>query len=145
MNTIQSGNVRLDKAKRKFTTFLKSAIIEFDNRDAPTFPEGNIVEWHAASHQGPPLDGFEILRRGDVNIPCRISLHIAHYPERYKVLEPLMGLIGLREGTRSEVMSALWKLVKTTSAQDKEDGTIIKAVGGLQKVGHFQGLLLTRH
>ncbi|OWT38076.1 hypothetical protein J008_04410 [Cryptococcus neoformans] len=131
---LDSGNVRLDKTKRKFTTFLKSAIIEFDNRDAPTFPEGNIVEWHATSHQGPPLDGFEILRRGDANIPCRISLHIAHYPERYKVLEPLAGLVGLRESTRSEVMSALWKLVKTTGAQDKEDGTVIKAVGGLQKL-----------
>lgn len=40
----QSGNVRLDKTKRKFSTFVRSAVVEFDHREAPTFPEGNIVE-----------------------------------------------------------------------------------------------------
>nr|ODN80287.1 hypothetical protein L203_05875 [Cryptococcus depauperatus CBS 7841] len=131
---LDSGNVRLDKNKRKFTSFLKSAIVEFDNRDAPTFPEGNIVEWHAHANQGPPLDGFEILRRGDVNVPCRVVLHVAHYPERFKVLEPLADLVSIKEGTRSEIMSGLWKFVKTVGAQDKEDVTVVKAVGGLQKL-----------
>lgn len=40
----QSGNARLDKTRRKFSTFVRSAIVELDNREAPTFPEGNIVE-----------------------------------------------------------------------------------------------------
>jgi hypothetical protein len=40
----QSGNARLDKIKRKFTSFIKSAVVEFDQREAPTYPEGNIVE-----------------------------------------------------------------------------------------------------
>ncbi|ODO08498.1 hypothetical protein L198_00228 [Cryptococcus wingfieldii CBS 7118] len=131
---LDSGNVRLDRTKRKFTTFLKSAIIEFDNREAPTYPEGNIVEWHATAHQGPPLDGFEILRRGDQNVPCRITLHVSHYPERFKVLEPLKGLIAVHEATRAEVLSAVWKLVKVTGAQDKDDGTIVRPVGGLEKI-----------
>ncbi|ODN72925.1 hypothetical protein L202_08340 [Cryptococcus amylolentus CBS 6039] len=131
---LDSGNVRLDRTKRKFTTFLKSAIIEFDNREAPTYPEGNIVEWHATAHQGPPLDGFEILRRGDQNVPCRITLHVSHYPERFKVLEPLKGLIAVHEATRAEVLSAVWKLVKVTGSQDKDDGTIVRPVGGLEKI-----------
>jgi SWI/SNF-related matrix-associated actin-dependent regulator of chromatin subfamily D len=42
--TSQSGNARLDKTRKRFSTFLRSAIVEFDNREAPTFPEGNIVE-----------------------------------------------------------------------------------------------------
>lgn len=42
--TVQSGNARLDKVKRKFTSFIKSAVVEFDQREAPTYPEGNIVE-----------------------------------------------------------------------------------------------------
>jgi len=41
---LQSGNTRLDKSKRKLSSFLRSAVIEFDNREPPTFPEGNIVE-----------------------------------------------------------------------------------------------------
>ena len=41
---LDSGNVRLDRTKRKFSTFLKRVVVEFDQREAPTFPEGNIVE-----------------------------------------------------------------------------------------------------
>lgn len=144
----QSGNARLDKTKRKFTSFLRSAVVEFDNRQAPTYPEGNIVEvcsegrfsvlaqmsqWQPQNLQA-PLDGFEILRRGDVNVDCRIVLHVAHYPERFRVLAPLDGLIFMKEGTRSDVMSAVWKLVKVVGGQDKEDGTMIRPVGGLEKV-----------
>lgn len=81
------------------------------------------------------MDGFEVLRRGDVNVDCRILLHVAHQPERFKVLPPLNDLIGVQEGTRSDVMSALWKLIKVAGAQDKEDATVIRPVGGLEKVG----------
>jgi SWI/SNF-related matrix-associated actin-dependent regulator of chromatin subfamily D len=80
------------------------------------------------------LDGFEILRRGDKNVDCRLVLHIDHYPERFKVLEPLSGLVGMKEGTRAEVMASIWKLVKLTGAQDKDDGSIIRPSGGLEKV-----------
>jgi len=30
--------------KRKFTSFVKSAVVDFGDREAPTYPEGNIVE-----------------------------------------------------------------------------------------------------
>ena len=73
-------------------------------------------------------------RRGDKDVTSRIVLHIAHYPERFKVLSPLADLISLKEGTRSDVMNAFWKLVKVAGAQDKEDATIVHPVGGLEKV-----------
>jgi SWI/SNF-related matrix-associated actin-dependent regulator of chromatin subfamily D len=63
-----------------------------------------------------------------------LILHIDHFPERFKVLEPLAALVGMKEGTRSEVMAAIWKLVKFTGAQDKDDGSIIRPSGGLEKV-----------
>lgn len=117
--------------------------MEFDNRAAPTFPEGSIVEVSTLSDYGahpqyhptqPAQDGFEILRRGDSNVNCRVILHIAHSPERFKVLPPLADLISLKEGTRADVMSAVWKLVKVAGAQDKEDPTIIRPIGGFEKV-----------
>lgn len=61
-------------------------------------------------------------------------MHIAHYPERFRVLSPLAELIATKEATRAEVMSAMWKLVKLAGAQDKEDGTLIRPVGGMEKV-----------
>ncbi len=44
MANAQSGNARLDKTRRKFSTFLRAAVVEMDGREAPTYPEGNIVE-----------------------------------------------------------------------------------------------------
>ncbi|RSH93276.1 SWI/SNF complex component snf12 [Saitozyma podzolica] len=123
---LDSGNARLDKTRRKLSTFLRSAVVEFDNREAPTFPEGNVVEWHPQTLQ-PPLDGFEVLRRGDVNVNCRIILHVNHSPERFRVLPPLADMISVKEGTRAEVMAAVWKLVKVAGAQDKDDGSIISS------------------
>ena len=80
------------------------------------------------------LDGFEILRRGDKNVECRVVLHIDHFPQRFKVLEPLSSLVGMKEGTRAEVMASIWKLVKFTGSQDKDDGSILRPTGGLEKV-----------
>jgi len=40
----------------------------------------------------------------------------------------------MQEGTRSEVMSAVWRLVKIAGAQDKEDITVIRPIGGMGKV-----------
>lgn len=108
-------------------------MVEFDNREAPTFPEGNVVEWHPRQDQA-PLDAFEVLRRGDTNVKCRIVMHIAHSPDRYKVLAPLSDLISIREGSRAEIMAAVWQLVKSSGAQDKEDATIVRPVGGLEKI-----------
>lgn len=81
-----------------------------------------------------PLDGFEVLRRGDANVSCRIVLHIAHFPERFRVLPPLGDLLAMKEGTRAEVISAVWKLIKTVGAQDKEDASLIRPVGGMKRV-----------
>jgi SWI/SNF-related matrix-associated actin-dependent regulator of chromatin subfamily D len=121
----------LDKTRAKFTNYIRSVVVELDNRNSPTYPEGNTVEWHASE---PAVDGFEISRRGDINIDCRILIHVDHSPERFRVLPPLANLIGLSEGTRSQIMSAMWKLVKVAGAQDKEDASVIRPIGGIEKV-----------
>ena len=41
---LQTGNVRLDKMKSRLSNFVRSAVIEFDGRQPPVFPEGNVVE-----------------------------------------------------------------------------------------------------
>jgi SWI/SNF-related matrix-associated actin-dependent regulator of chromatin subfamily D len=74
------------------------------------------------------------MRKGDVDVNCRIILHVNHYPERFRVLPQLATAIAMKEGTRAEVMSAVWKLIKVAGAQDKEDGTTIRPVGGMEKV-----------
>jgi SWI/SNF-related matrix-associated actin-dependent regulator of chromatin subfamily D len=99
---------------------------------------GTDNQWHPQNLTN-HLDGFEILRRGDKNVECRIVLHIDHFPQRFKVLEPLSSLVGMKEGTRAEVMASIWKLVKFTGSQDKDDGSILRPTGGLEKVSTPKG------
>ena len=44
MANVKSGNGRIDKARPKFSTFLRSAVVELDQREAPTHPDGNVIE-----------------------------------------------------------------------------------------------------
>ncbi|KAJ9098493.1 hypothetical protein QFC19_006361 [Naganishia cerealis] len=133
---LDTGNLRIDKtAKRKFSQCIKHMVVEFGNRDLATYPEGNIVEWHPRTTPSTaPVDGFEIKRRGDQPVDCRIIIHLDQYPEKFKVLPPLCDLIGIKEESRSAVLSAMWKYIKTVGAQDKDDVTKLLPVGGLQKL-----------
>jgi len=67
-------------------------------------------------------------------VEVRIILHLDQYPDRFKVLSPLAELIGMVEGSRSEVLSQVWKCIKTLGAQDRDDPTKLLAVGGLEKL-----------
>ena len=49
-------------------------------------------------------------------------------------MPPLANLIAMKEGTRSDAMSGVWKLLKVVGAQDKDDGSIVRPVRGLEKV-----------
>jgi hypothetical protein len=42
-------------------------------------------------------------------------------------------MISVKEGTRAEVMAAVWKLVKVAGAQDKDDGSVLRPIGGFEK------------
>lgn len=61
-------------------------------------------------------------------------MHLDQYPDKFKVLPPLCDMIGIAEESRSVVLSAVWKFIKTVGAQDKDDVTKLLPVGGLQKV-----------
>lgn len=110
-------------------------IVEFGNRDPQDYQESNVVEFHNRTSQAQPgQDGFEIKRRGDQPVEVRVILHLDQYPDRFKVLAPLSELIGMVEGSRAEILSNVWKLVKSVGAQDRDDATKLLAVGGLEKL-----------
>jgi SWI/SNF-related matrix-associated actin-dependent regulator of chromatin subfamily D len=69
-------------------------------------------------------------------------MHLDQYPDKFKVLPPLCDMIGIAEESRSVVLSAVWKFIKTVGAQDKDDVTKLLPVGGLQKVRESHSSLL---
>lgn len=136
----QTNNQRIDKhVKRKFSSLVKSLIVELPSH-TPDDGASNIVEYHNRQHHQQPTlnnaqpsgsDGFEIKRRGDQPVTARIIIHLDHYPDRFKVLPPLSNILGgLVEGSRSEILAAVWKVVKVTDAQDRDDPTKILATPG---------------
>ncbi|KAG8906426.1 SWI/SNF complex component snf12 [Tulasnella sp. 403] len=116
---------RLNKTPpRKFSSFLKSMVVEFD-MDPALYAESNIVEWHRFPAQ-PPQDGFEIKRKGDLSIKARVLLHLEHKPEHFKVTQPLSDIISVKEDTRVGIVAALWNYIKINGLQDKVHPTTIK-------------------
>ncbi|KAG8936115.1 SWI/SNF complex component snf12 [Tulasnella sp. 419] len=130
---LDSPVARLNKGTtRKFSSFLKSMVVEFD-RDTSLYPEPNIVEWHRSPNQ-PPQDGFEIKRRGDISVKCRIILNLEHQPEHYRV-DPLLGdIINVKEETRVGVIAALWNYIKSNGLQDKVDRRLIRFDAALANI-----------
>ena len=82
-------------------------VVELD-RDTTLYPDGNIVEvcyrclsyisecslpfwqWPSASaHQLPQLDGFTIRRTGDAATKIRVIMYLEHFPEQFKIKDPL--------------------------------------------------------
>ncbi|KAG8958333.1 SWI/SNF complex component snf12 [Tulasnella sp. 408] len=122
---LDGGPQRLNKGtQRKFSSFLKSMIVETE-QDPSLYNESNIVEWHRFPNQ-PLQDGFEIKRRGDMSVKARIILHLEHYPEHFKVMNPLADIISVKEETRVGIIAALWNYIKMNGLQDKAHPTLVK-------------------
>ncbi|CAB4412110.1 unnamed protein product [Rhizophagus irregularis] len=101
---------------RKFSTFFISIIVDLD-RDPEMYPDGNTIEWNKTNNtEG--VDGFEIKRKGDANVKCKIFLNLDKQPPRYKLSEDLASLLGIKEETKTGVILALWQYIKHHNLQD---------------------------
>ncbi|CAL1697797.1 unnamed protein product [Somion occarium] len=117
---------------RKFSTFIKSMVVELD-RDPAQYPEGNIVEFSRSSAAN-TLDGFTIRRRGDTLTKIRVVIHLEQQPEVYKVNPELASILGIKEDTRVGIQQALWNYIKLEGLQDKVDRKTIHADAKLKPI-----------
>ncbi|OMJ16474.1 SWI/SNF-related matrix-associated actin-dependent regulator of chromatin subfamily D member 3 [Smittium culicis] len=75
-------NYKNKPAPRKFSEQFSSILIELDRKNHPQHE--NIIEWRH-SPQSEPVDGFEIKRLGNENVPIRISFHLRHSAKKFKI------------------------------------------------------------
>ncbi|KAF8340439.1 SWI/SNF complex 60 kDa subunit [Cantharellus anzutake] len=108
----------------KFGSFLKSIVVDVD-RDPRLYPEEVIVEWHK-NPTLPADDGFSIRRRGDTSLRVRIIIHLDNIPEKGSVDPALSSIIGVKQGTRAECVTALWYYIKHNGLQDKNDRRVVR-------------------
>ncbi|KAK9729085.1 SWI/SNF and RSC complex subunit Ssr3 [Basidiobolus ranarum] len=120
------------QAARKFSSFLRSVIVELDH-DPENYPEGELIEWHK-SYSSQDFDGFEIKRRGDQNVRAKIILTLDNPSEKYKFSQDLIEVIQTERGTQSFAILALWDYIKVHGLRDEEQRDIVNNDEPLRKL-----------
>jgi SWI/SNF-related matrix-associated actin-dependent regulator of chromatin subfamily D len=73
-------------------------------------------------------DGFEIVRTAEYvtgPVQARVLLYLQHEPSEHRLAPELAGMIGLFQGTRHEVIRAIWEYVTVNKLQDMENPEMI--------------------
>ncbi|KTW31221.1 uncharacterized protein T551_01294 [Pneumocystis jirovecii RU7] len=120
------------KEKLKFSSFIKSIIVELD-RNNRFFSDENIAKWHKSS-SSIEFDGLEIKRRGDMNINVNILIYLNEYPEKYKLSPRLSQILDIKSETRTEIIMGLWEYIKFHKLQDEEEKRIINCDNNLKEI-----------
>ncbi len=111
----------------KMTHFVRRIEVAF-SRDQVDYPD---IEWckDTSSAQGgkggEDRDGIEIIREGGRELDLVISIHVNYSPRQFKVKSELQALIGIRQCTRTQAISALWEYVKTNRLQNQQDRQVV--------------------
>ena len=94
------------------------------------------IKWHRAGviPAPPPVDGFTVRRTGDAPVKARVTIHLEHYPEQFKLGPELSSLLEIKEDSRIGVVTALWNYMKLNNLQDKVDRRLIRADDRLKAV-----------
>ncbi|CAD6185803.1 unnamed protein product [Caenorhabditis auriculariae] len=105
-------------AKRKFSSFFKSLVIELDKEIYG--PDNHLVEWHRTP-QTNETDGFQVKRPGNRPVKCTILLLLDYQPMKFKLHPRLAKVLGIAAETRPKIIEALWQYIKTHKLQDATD------------------------
>ncbi|CAF1143374.1 unnamed protein product [Adineta ricciae] len=119
------------KAKRKFSSFFRSLVIELD-KDLYG-PDNHLVEWHRTNATA-ETDGFQVRRPGDQNVKCTILMVLDHSPPQFRLESRLARLLSLTNGTRQTIIHAVWQYIKTHKLQDSEEREFINCDSHLQAI-----------
>ena len=101
----------------KMTHFLRKVEISF-NKEQVDYPD---LEWNKETAKNPDRDGIEIIREGNKELDLSISIYINYSPRQFKVKPKFFSLIGIRQCTKVQAISALWEYIKANRLQDQQN------------------------
>jgi SWI/SNF-related matrix-associated actin-dependent regulator of chromatin subfamily D len=118
----------------KMTRFVKKIEIMF-NKDQVDYPS---LEWNRETYNKElgEKDGIEILREGNKELDLNILIQINYSPKQYKVRPELYSVIGIKQCTRLQAISALWEYIKINRLQDQQDRQVVNCNKELQAVNN---------
>ncbi|KAL5214264.1 hypothetical protein ABZP36_003416 [Zizania latifolia] len=114
----------------KFSSFFKRVTIALD---PSLYPENPLIIWENA-RSAAPQEGFEVKRKGDKEFVANIRLEMNYTPEKFKLSQPLMEVLGVEVDTRARVIAALWQYVKAKKLQNPTDASFFVCDPQLKKV-----------
>ncbi|PON95366.1 p53 negative regulator [Trema orientale] len=114
----------------KFSAFFKRVTISLDQR---LYPDNHIIIWENARTPA-PHEGFEVKRKGDKEFTVNIRLEMNYIPEKFKLSQPLMEVLGIEVDTRPRIIAAIWQYVKARKLQNPHDPSFFNCDPPLQKV-----------
>ncbi|GAV56552.1 SWIB domain-containing protein [Cephalotus follicularis] len=114
----------------KFSSFFKKITMYLDQS---LYPDNHVILWE--SSRSPAFhEGFEVKRKGDKEFTAIIRLEMNYVPEKFRLSQALMEVLGIEVESRSRVLAAIWHYVKTRKLQIPNDPSIFVCDGPLQKV-----------
>uniref|UniRef100_A0ACD5UYM2 Uncharacterized protein n=1 Tax=Avena sativa TaxID=4498 RepID=A0ACD5UYM2_AVESA len=114
----------------KFSSFFKRVTIGLD---PSLYPENPVITWENA-RSAAPQEGFEVKRKGDKEFLANIRLEMNYNPEKFKLSQPLMEVLGVEVDTRARVIAALWQYIKAKKLQNPSDPSYFMCDPQLKKV-----------
>ncbi|CAD6216904.1 unnamed protein product [Miscanthus lutarioriparius] len=114
----------------KFSQFFKRVTIALD---PSLYPENPLIIWENA-RTAAQQEGFEVKRKGDKEFVANIRLEMNYNPEKFKLSQPLMEVLGVEVDTRARVIAALWQYIKAKKLQNPNDPSFFMCDPQLKKV-----------
>ncbi|CAO2190773.1 unnamed protein product [Urochloa humidicola] len=114
----------------KFSQFFKRVTIALD---PSLYPENPLIIWENA-RSAAQQEGFEVKRKGDKEFIANIRLEMNYNPEKFKLSQPLMEVLGVEVDTRTRVIAALWQYIKAKKLQNPNDPSFFMCDPQLKKV-----------
>ncbi|PAA62959.1 hypothetical protein BOX15_Mlig011519g5, partial [Macrostomum lignano] len=125
---VEDGAGDSAKAKRKFSSYFKSLVIELDK--TLYGPDNHLVEWHRSPNTQ-ETDGFQVKRPGDKPVKCTVLLMLDQQPPQFRLQPQLSRLLGIQSGTKAQILLAFWHYVKTKRLQDPQERSYIVCDTGM--------------
>ncbi|CAL5017409.1 unnamed protein product [Urochloa decumbens] len=114
----------------KFSQFFRRVTIALDQT---LYPENPLIVWENA-RSAAPQEGFEVKRKGDKEFVANIRLEMNYSPEKFRLSQPLMEVLGVEVDTRARVIAALWQYIKAKKLQNPNDPSFFMCDPQLKKV-----------
>ncbi|KNE54853.1 hypothetical protein AMAG_00802 [Allomyces macrogynus ATCC 38327] len=129
----------------KFSHFVQQILVEMDRDPMAYAGEPNVAEYYKNDANPSEFDGFEVKRRGDVDVKVKIVIRLDYGQDKFKLSKELARVLGFDVGgaskmgvdqlmSKSEVVLGLWQYIKQQKLLDQDDKRVVNCDDSLRQI-----------